>query len=174
MKNTFFSQQLVKLNLILSSALCCQPSTIFTEGPFTDSKAESNAFTWKSSKTESAQERLRDDTDSLRWLNNASSTQSTELSAQAGTPPLDYHTPGQLFFALESPQVNLKPLSKQPENDNHIPSQEKKVVSAQELLSDSHPIAQAQSKGPSEIVSAEEPKTLLINFNNISMIEYIR
>lgn len=178
MKKKFLNQRFLHLSLLFASAICFQPdSCLLNADNNTDSKSDSRLSSLPTTRHRGnpALSGLKDDESSLKWLNDSSMRRSY-ASNNGSFSKTDYHSPGQIIFPIESsssaPQKTINSsmsFVKTPIfNTNDFLSQvdEPDVPAGMQKINGSSSVE--------EDANQEENKTILINFPNISIIEYIR
>ncbi len=175
MKNFFLSQKLLHLSLIFSSAVSYNCSLLKAEAS-TVVQSEDKLRSLPLSNSQAAQidkdrVNLKDDDSSLKWLNDSSlSKPYSSKDSPKSVGKENFSAPGKLLFPLEGSKSpsDLKNSSvknnKQASNGLHSPTSIPKGF--QTIL------AQNEPQVPNN--ESEAPKELLINFNNINIIEYLR
>lgn len=95
----------------------------------------------------------------------------SELSAKASLPPAaSYAVPGQILFPIDSShEVEALQSTGEWQRDTSIPTGTQSILSQAENES-----SQGNDANGAEEESDQPPKTMFINFNNISIIEYLR
>jgi len=151
MKNIFKRQKGLQVNgikLLLTSALLSQSAAIYT------ADAERLGYNNR-----------------LQQKANYADYQDTPPNA----PPGGYHSPGQLFFPIDQPQPENKIIAQttqiNPPGPKPAPTQNQADNSGQ---SSEKTAAATTSTATPEAQENPQLKSILINFNNVGIIEYIR
>ncbi len=165
MKNFFLPQKLFQLSLILSSAVCYN-SALKAEAPALILPEDRlRSLSWSNSpaaQIDKSKVRLQDDESSLKWLNESSLPKSYGLNDISISPGSEnFSTSGKLLFPLDTPTTLPK---------NQVPNASYRTTEPPRNYQ--APIAQIEPFNTLE--NDENQNALLINFNNISIIEYIR
>lgn len=171
MKNFFSPQKLVQLSLIFSSAVCFDCSLLMAEASaLTQSDEKLRSLSWSNSpaaQIDKSKVHLRDDDSSLKWLNESSLTKAYGAKESAGNND-SFSAAGKMLFPIES-------TSPTHENHNSSASPKKEIHhdASGRINTSSNP---NEPLAQNDLNTTAEPdqKALLINFNNISIIEYIR
>lgn len=173
MKKTFLTQKFLQLSLLFASAICYQTANQLNAETNSTSKSGGRLSSLPANENKFAtdQRGLKDDDSSLKWLNDASMRRSYASNSNDSA----FHTPGQILFPIESaPSASQKTINGS------------MTFATKPLANSKEPIAQSDEPGlPAQMQkiesnglnvenSPEENKTILINFPNISIIEYIR
>lgn len=177
MKKTFLTQRFLQLSLLFASAICFQPAILLEADSNITLKSDSRSNQWSGAKHRISpdQSGLKDDESSLKWLNDASMRGSYAANGNAPSKT-EYHSPGQILFPIEStPSAPQKTINGSMTFKKTSAPNSRGII-AQANDPDSSPGMQTPgNNSPSnEVAASDENKTILINFPNISIIEYIR
>lgn len=177
MKKTFLTQRFLQLSLLFASAICFQPGGLLAAWSDTDSKSDSKSSSWPRTKNRINPDQigLKDDKNSLKWLSDTSMKHSYASNTNSPSKT-DYHSPGQILFPIESvPSAPQKTINGSMAFKN-TPSAFSKDALAQSEESELPQGLQTINGNPqiAQPGAQDENKTILINFPNISIIEYIR
>lgn len=171
MKKTFLTHRLLQLSLLFASAICVRPAGLLNA----DSDIKANSAGRSSSRPNGRagldDAGLKDDESSLKWLNAASERRS-DTSRSFGSAA-GYHSPGKIIFPIDS-----EPNASQKVINGGISFKKSTAGYSKDSLAQADDPERDQATELQKVDAQEaetpEEKKILINFPNISIIEYMR
>lgn len=163
MKNKFLPQRLLQFSLLFANTICYHTSSLSADTYINSKNAPTSWVAGKNSGIDNADS-------SLNWLNESASQQKyvSKGKGKATAAQGGYQTPGQMLFSIDSPSNNVQSTI----NSSLTRKLQSNAPKNASIAQNDQPASQSNREAVEG--TAEEQKTVLINFNNISIIEYIR